>query len=287
MASKSTSLKQTTFYSLQVPGGMPGRFGPGPIRPSGLPKVTGGLPSRPVTTKPTGPATGSGVPGAGLGGVEVLKGFGPSSVAVALGRAGLGVAARLPWFKGMLPRGVQGKALAVVPKTEIVKTGVSVATAVSVALTAEDLGKKYVWPAVKGIATEVAKTVLPGIKFGPGHIEDDSIFTTGRSVTTVAHPQAGTSLQFRPQTMGLMPDSNSIVKSWHANGIAFWRTMDGWIYVQRLDGTVKRYRPYKSVVLGKRPSSRQVNRAINKLRTEYKIYGKLVRLFQPKRSSKH
>jgi hypothetical protein len=103
--------------------------------------------------------------------------------------------------------------------------------------------------------------------------------------STMGHPDAGTALELRPRSMGLMPGPDAIVKQWHANGINFWRTVDGWIYVQRLDGTIKRYRPYKSVVLGKRPSSKQVNRAINKLKSEHKIYRKLTALFAPKRRS--
>jgi len=104
-------------------------------------------------------------------------------------------------------------------------------------------------------------------------------------VSSMGHPDAGTALELRPRSMGLMPGPDAIVKQWHANGINFWRTVDGWIYVQRLDGTIKRYRPYKSVVLGKRPSSKQVNRAINKLKSEHKIYRKLTALFAPKRRS--
>ena len=97
----------------------------------------------------------------------------------------------------------------------------------------------------------------------------------------MGHPAAGTSLATRqPLSMGVMPESNAIVRSWHANGVNFWRTVDGWIYVQRLDGTIKRYRPYKSVVLGKRPSSRQVKRAIRKLKGEAKIYRELTNLFK-------
>ena len=96
----------------------------------------------------------------------------------------------------------------------------------------------------------------------------------------MAHPGAGMSLRRQgPTALGVMPGPETIVSSWHANGIPFWRTLDGWIYVQRRNGTVKRYRPYKSVVLGKRPSSRQVNRAINKLKGEAKIYKKLTKLF--------
>jgi len=110
----------------------------------------------------------------------------------------------------------------------------------------------------------------------------------------MAHPRAGTSIAIRPSGptgMGIMPGGDTIVKKWHAGNFAdgspvpFWRTLDGWIYVQRADGTVKRYRPYKSVVLGKRPSSKQINRAINKLKREDKTYHKLTRLFhKPTRS---
>jgi hypothetical protein len=204
-------------------------------------------------------------------------------VAKAVYRAGMGAAARTPGVKKLVPE----KALNV-PVSEIVQTGVSVASAVVTAKELYDVmpGKsidKFTSAAIT-FADEARRNVEAQSNqskwIGPQPTYMEPIDPFQRGGKSVGHPDAGTSLQRRgPTALGLMPQPNAIVRSWHANGVNFWRTMDGWIYVQRLDGTVKRYKPYKSVVLGKRPSSRQVNRAIRKLKSEAKIYKKLTKLF--------
>jgi len=197
-------------------------------------------------------------------------------------RAALGIAARVPGLKKLLPKvglGLKKHPVgAAIPTKEVVKAVAGTAiTALTVKEVVDVLG-----PTAAGIATEA-------IKIGVSVYEDFEKFgELGPGGNGMAHPSAGTSIAFRPSGptgMGVMPGGDQIVKTWHANGIPFWRTMDGWIYVQRKDGTVKRYRPYKSVVLGKRPSSKQINRAINKLKREDKTYHKLTRLFhKPTRS---
>jgi len=193
-------------------------------------------------------------------------------------RATIGIASKVPVVKGVVAKYLPkvhyvGKA---VPTKEIVKT--TAGTAVT-ALTVKEV-VDFVGPtaaALTGEAIQIGMRVYDELsELGP------------LGGNGMAHPSAGTSIAIRPSGptgMGIMPGGDQIVKSWHANGIPFWRTLDGWIYVQRKDGTVKRYKPYKSVVLGKRPSSKQINRAINKLKREDKTYHKLTRLFhKPTRS---
>ena len=187
-------------------------------------------------------------------------------------RAGIGIVSKVPGVKGVVQKYLPkvfhvGKT---VPTKEIVKT--TAGTAVT-ALTVKEV-VDVIGPTTAGVIKDV-------INIGASvYHEISELGPLGGN--GMAHPSAGTSIAIRPSGptgMGIMPGGDQIVKSWHANGIPFWRTLDGWIYVQRKDGTVKRYKPYKSVVLGKRPSSKQVNRAINKLKREDKIYSKLNKLF--------
>lgn len=220
--------------------------------------------------------------------VQVLKGAGPLGVAgaivrslvptiPAIVRAVTGTVAKIiPGAAAKMGPVLGPKAKAITVK-EILGTGVKTSGAV--------LGVKEVvgvlGPTVTGIAGEA-------IAIGASVYHEISELGPLGGNGSMAHPQAGTSIAIRPSGptgIGIMPGGDQIVKTWHANGIPFWRTLDGWIYVQRKDGTVKRYKPYKSVVLGKRPSSKQINRAINKLKREDKTYHKLTRLFhKPTRS---
>ncbi len=210
-------------------------------------------------------------------------------------RAVMGIAARTPIVRDIVPKKVVviGRA---VPTAEVARTTAAAATA---GFLAQDIGQAVGGPVggaiskvggvVSGVtigALKVADIVIPGkgiplIETGLKLRKDPRSFIERQGGRPMGHPAAGTSLATRqPLSMGVMPESNAIVRSWHANGVNFWRTVDGWIYVQRLDGTIKRYRPYKSVVLGKRPSSRQVKRAIRKLKGEAKIYRELTNLFK-------
>jgi hypothetical protein len=243
-----------------------------------------------------------------IAGVAVVRGASPFAKAVAQGAAPLvksvgtsinrmvhGIAARIPGVSKLLPKRTVQAGLGV-PVKEVATTATAVTSA---AFLAQDLGTMIGGPVGKTIrkAGEVvsgvtvgtlkaADIVLPGdgipfIETGIRLNPRDVRARAKQRGAQMGHPAAGTSLTTRqPVSMGVMPESNAIVRSWHANGVNFWRTVDGWIYVQRLDGTIKRYRPYKSVVLGKRPSSRQVKRAIRKLKGEAKIYRELTNLFK-------
>jgi hypothetical protein len=223
-----------------------------------------------------------------VAGVAIVAKVG-APVVKAVTRTAFGLAARIPGLRGLLPSRAKiiGQAI---PKREIIAnlgTAVVAGTTLSevggmlpgsAGATARHVGGQLITAAKT--AARAADIVLPGK--GIPFIETG---ISTRRETPMGHPDAGTAITLRPTTQGLMPASESIVKTWHANGIPFWQTIDGWIYVQRLDGTVRRYKPHKSVVLGKRPSTRQINRAINKLKSEYKVHKKLHAIFGPKRRS--
>jgi len=216
--------------------------------------------------------------------IPVLQATSPYLMAF---RAGIGLVSKIPVVKPLVKKYLPdvfhvGKT---VPTREIVgTTATTAATVLTVKQVVDVIG-----PKAAGILGE-------GIQIGVSVYEDFEkfgVFGNGGN-GSMGHPQAGTSIAIRPSGptgMGIMPGGDTIVKRWHAGNfsdgtpVPFWRTMDGWIYVQRKDGTVKRYKPYKSVVLGKRPSSKQINRAINKLKREDKTYHKLTKLFhKPTRS---
>ena len=208
-----------------------------------------------------------------LGGISQKPVLQAASPWMAAFRASIGIASKVPVLKGVVAKYLPkvhyvGKT---VPTKEIVKT---TAGAAVTALTVKEV-VDVIGPTTAGVIKDV-------INIGASVYHEVGELGGFGGNGSMAHPQAGTSIAIRPSGptgMGIMPGGDQIVKTWHANGIPFWRTLDGWIYVQRKDGTVKRYRPYKSVVLGKRPSSKQINRAINKLKREDKTYHKLTRLF--------
>jgi hypothetical protein len=80
---------------------------------------------------------------------------------------------------------------------------------------------------------------------------------------------------FRPKD--LTPTTHGVpVKQWVANGVVFQRNEDGTITVQRKDGTIKTYRPYKPTVFGKKVDAAKFARLAKKYR---KTYQELHRLF--------
>ncbi len=70
----------------------------------------------------------------------------------------------------------------------------------------------------------------------------------------------------------------TLVKTWVSNGVLFGKLSDGKMVVQKKDGTVKIWRPYKPVVFGKRTDVTKFTRLAKKYRKEYqelhKLFGK-------------
>jgi len=135
----------------------------------------------------------------------------------------------------------------------------------------------------------LAKTLLPHVKTGVqmigGYLTGraaEEVFTNGNGDDTTGRQRYGglTDLGlegpgvFRPQDV--TPTMyGTVTKQWVANGTLFQRNEDGTISVQKKDGTVKTYRPYKPIVFGKKLDARKLARVAKKHRAIYKELHKL------------
>lgn len=66
-----------------------------------------------------------------------------------------------------------------------------------------------------------------------------------------------------------------VTKSWVTNGVTFQRNENGTITVQKKDGTLKTYRPYKPTVFGKKTDAAKFTRLAKKYRKQYQELNKL------------
>jgi len=66
---------------------------------------------------------------------------------------------------------------------------------------------------------------------------------------------------------GAIPAGPAVVKTWTANGWPFAMTSDGKIHTVTKSGVRKSWKPYKSVVLGKKVNSSMAKRAVRKLQS--------------------
>lgn len=82
------------------------------------------------------------------------------------------------------------------------------------------------------------------------------------------------------QRTDLTPDYHGgVVRSWMANGAIFNKNADGTITVQKKDGSLKTYRPYKPTVFGKEPDARKF---IKMAKKHKKVYQELHKIFKTK-----
>ena len=70
----------------------------------------------------------------------------------------------------------------------------------------------------------------------------------------------------------------SVVKTWMANGWPFAMTSDGYIHTVTKSGLRRRWKPYRSVVLGKNPSTRMISKAVTKLVAFDKVHERIKKL---------
>lgn len=72
-----------------------------------------------------------------------------------------------------------------------------------------------------------------------------------------------------------------VTRSWSTGTANFYRTADGFIHVTKKDGTVKRFKPYHSIVLGKRLTFGQVSRATRRLHNLATSFSKILKITRP------
>lgn len=71
---------------------------------------------------------------------------------------------------------------------------------------------------------------------------------------------------------------HQIANSWVANGVPFTQMTDGHIVVQRKNGTIKHYRPYKPVVIPKKWNAKSMRRVATALKGMRKTAGAIMQL---------
>ena len=79
---------------------------------------------------------------------------------------------------------------------------------------------------------------------------------------------------------GQLPPTHQVVRVWQTfpGGPVFARLSDGHIAVQKKDGTIKHYRPYRPVVIPRRWNARSMGRVATALKRQRKMAQKIMKL---------
>jgi len=134
------------------------------------------------------------------------------------------------------------------------------------------------------LATAAVGTgVAAGIEVATGRSPAGLIHQAGRSVVgTFGAPKDRRS---RPMPRGLavgqeLPPSHQVVRTWQTfpGGPVFARLADGHIAVQKKDGTIKHFRPYRPVVIPRKWNARSMSRVATALKRQRKTATKILRI---------
>jgi len=114
---------------------------------------------------------------------------------------------------------------------------------------------------------------------------------TGRSPARIVHDVArstfggGRQPMAQRQRNGLavgqeLPPSHIVVRTWQTfpGGPVFARLADGHIAVQKKDGTIKHFRPYRPVVIPRKWNARSMSRVATALKRQRKTATKILRI---------
>jgi len=79
---------------------------------------------------------------------------------------------------------------------------------------------------------------------------------------------------------GMLPPSHQVVRTWQTfpGGPVFARLADGHIAVQRKDGTIKHFRPYRPVVIPRKWNARSMSRVATALKRQRKTAVKIMKI---------
>jgi len=79
---------------------------------------------------------------------------------------------------------------------------------------------------------------------------------------------------------GILPPSHQVVRTWQTfpGGPVFARLADGHIAVQKKDGTIKHFRPYRPVVIPRRWNARSMGRVATALKRQRKTATKIMKM---------
>jgi len=148
---------------------------------------------------------------------------------------------------------------------------------------------------------QLAKIPLP-VKIGAGIVTGAGVaqgveVLTGRSPARIIHDVGSAAFPFsgQPQTSprskgmangnGLrvgqeLPPSHVVVRTWQTfpGGPIFARLADGHIAVQKKDGTIKHFRPYRPVVIPRKWNARSMSRVATALKRQRKTATKILKI---------
>ena len=79
---------------------------------------------------------------------------------------------------------------------------------------------------------------------------------------------------------GELPPSHVVVRTWQTfpGGPIFARLADGHIAVQKKDGTIKHFRPYRPVVIPRKWNARSMSRVATALKRQRKTATKIMQI---------
>ena len=161
----------------------------------------------------------------------------------------------------------------------VAKVAVSSAPGRSVARAAVRRGgvARAVGTAARFLPVPGAGIIGAGVDFLAGKQEE-----AGFRAAEIAAFQPGGFQAAMPADMmgGVMPAG--VVKTWTTGTANFMMLADGRIAVQRRNGTIKTYRPYRSIVLGKRINVSQISRAVRRLSGLAASLNKILVISRPK-----
>lgn len=138
-----------------------------------------------------------------------------------------------------------------------------------------------VYGGLQGLGTQFPWETGPGEGFIAPWTRPQVRDELGRWVTAETRPDLfGQAPSTAVAPVGVIPGAigPQVVKTWSANGWPFAMTSDGKIHTVTKSGIRKSWRPYRSVVLGKKISIGMATRAMRKLRQIKRVADEIERL---------
>jgi len=140
-------------------------------------------------------------------------------------------------------------------------------------------------PSVAAVgAGAVGATVITEALTGqsPIQLARDAVLNRGRSIFDTGQKQGRPQMARHQQLAvgSVLPPSHQVVKVWQTfpGGPVFARLADGHIAVQKKDGTIKHFRPYRPVVIPRNWNARSMSRVATALKRQRKTATKIMQI---------
>jgi len=134
---------------------------------------------------------------------------------------------------------------------------------------------------VGALARPAAKIAAVGGTFAVGEEIVKRALTGGVFNRPLQLPQRRPSMPTRGLAVGQeLPPSHIVVRTWQTfpGGPVFARLADGHIAVQKKDGTIKHFRPYRPVVIPRKWNARSMSRVATALKRQRKTATKIMQI---------